>query len=461
MSKIVKKVFSGNWLSPNSLIAFSFLALIGVGAFLLWLPASSANGVSIDPVAAIFTATSATCVTGLSVIDIGTQLSLFGQLVVLALIQLGGLSVMTLSTFLLVLIGRRLGMQSEFALMDAYGVEEVKGLHSLLKWAVVMTFFVEALGASLLFWRYHLTDPSMSIAKAWYYAAFHAISSFCNAGFSLHSDSLIGFQKDLWYINIVGVLIVVGGLGFLPLYNLVTIRFWKRDLRMRGRIALHTKIVLSATAILIIFGTAIFLFQEWSNALKELPTLNKVNCSLFHAITPRTAGYNVLPMSSLSEGSRFITGILMFIGGSPGSAAGGIKTTTIVVLIFTVIAMCKRRTETCIFSRTISNTIVREALVIFLVFQLLILFSFGLLLHTEAAPGKVPEASKLLFETISAFGTVGLSIDYTPQLSELGRWIIIFSMYVGRLGTVAVALFIGREGDSMRIRYAEEEVVVG
>jgi trk system potassium uptake protein TrkH len=218
----------------------------------------------------------------------------------------------------------------------------------------------------------------MSIAKAWYYAAFHAISSFCNAGFSLHSDSLIGFQKDLWVINIIGSLIVVGGLGFLPLYNLVTIRFWKRDLRMRGRIALHTKIVLSATAILILAGTAIFLLQEWSNTLKELPTGAKVNCAFFHAITPRTAGYNVLPMSSLSEGSRFITGILMFIGGSPGSAAGGIKTTTIVVLIFTVIAMCKRRTETCIFSRTISNTIVREALVIFLVFQLLILFSFGL-----------------------------------------------------------------------------------
>jgi len=461
MSKLIKRADFWNWLTPNSLIALSFFALISVGAFLLCLPISSVKGVPLDPVSAIFTATSATCVTGLSVIDIGTQLSLFGQLVVLALIQLGGLSVMTLSTFVLVLLGRRLGMQSEFALMDAYGVEEVKGLHSLLKWAVIMTFFVEGIGAVLLYWRYHLADPSMGTLKTWYYAAFHSISAFCNAGFSLHSDNLIGFQQEFWFVNIIGFLIIFGGLGFLPLYNLVTIRFWKRDLRMRGRIALHTKIVLCATFILLVAGTGLFLLQEWDQALKDLPMASKINCAFFHAITPRTAGFNVLPMTSLTEGSRFITGILMFIGGSPGSAAGGIKTTTIVVLIFTVIAMCKRRTETCLFSRTVSNTIVREAVVIFLVVQLLILVAFGFLLHTEATAGNAPDASKLLFETISAFGTVGLSIDHTPQLSYWGRWIIIFSMYVGRLGPVAVALFVGREGDTMRIRYAEEEVVVG
>ncbi len=435
--------------------------LISIGSFLLWLPMSSANGQFLNPVTAIFTATSATCVTGLSVIDIGTELTFFGQLVVLGLIQLGGLSVMTLSTFLLVLIGRRLGMQSEFALMDAYGVEEVNGLHALLKWAIGMTFLFEGVGCVLLCWRYHVADPSISSAQAWYYAAFHSISAFCNAGFSLHSNNLIGFQKDFWYLNIINVLIVVGGLGFLPLYNLVTIRFWKRDLRKRGRIALHTKIVLHATAFLIIAGTAILLAQEWNHSLKDLPLQHKVNCALFQSITPRTAGFNAIQMSSLSEGARYVTGILMFIGGSPGSAAGGIKTTTIVVLIFTVIAMCKRRTETSLFSRTISNLIVREALVIFFVVQILILLAFGLLLQTEAAVGKPPDAAKLLFETISAFSTVGLSIDHTTSLSELGRWIIIFCMYLGRLGTVAIALFIGREGNAIRIRYAEEEVVVG
>lgn len=461
MSKIVKKVVFLNWLSPNSLIALSFLALIGLGSFLLSLPLSSATQIPIDPVSAIFTATSATCVTGLSVIDIGTQLSFFGQLVVLALIQVGGLSVMTLSTFLLVLIGRRLGMQSEFALMDAYGVEEVKGLHSLLKWAVIMTFVIEGIGAVLLYWRYHLTDPSMSTTTAAYYGIFHSVAAFCNAGFSLHRDNLIGFQKDVYFLNIINVLVVVGGLGFLPLYNLVTIRFWKQDLRKRGRIALHTKIVLSATLVLIVAGAGILLAQEWNHSLKDLPLAHKINCAIFHSITPRTAGFNAINMSSLSEGARYVTSILMFIGGSPGSAAGGIKTTTIVVLIFTVVAMCKRRTETSLFSRTVSNLIVREALVIFFVVQILILLAFGLLLQTEVAPGKTPEASKLLFETISAFSTVGLSIDHTPELSLWGRWVIIFSMYVGRLGPVAIALFIGREGDVTRIRYAEEEVVVG
>lgn len=461
MNKSVKKISFWGWITPHSLIAWSFLALIAVGSFLLWLPVSSANGQFLSPVTAIFTATSATCVTGLSVIDIGTQLTFFGQLVVLGLIQLGGLSVMTLSTFLLVLMGRRLSMQSEFALMDAYGVEEVKGVRSLLKWAVVLALLIEGIGAVFLYFRYQASFPGMAAGKAWYYAAFHSISAFCNAGFSLHSDSLVGFQTDLWYLNVVNVLIVVGGLGFLPMYNLVTIKFWKRDLRKRGRIALHTKIVLIATTLLIVVGTGLFLAQEWGHALKDLPLQHKVNCALFHSITPRTAGFNVVSMPSLTEGSRFVTGILMFIGGSPGSAAGGIKTTTIVVLICTIVAMCKRRTETSLFSRTISNTIVREALVIYLIVQTLILLAFGILLHTEAIGGATPEASKLLFETVSAFGTVGLSIDHTTHLSEAGRWVIIFSMYLGRLGTVAIALFIGREGDAIRIRYAEEEVVVG
>ncbi len=461
MNKSGKKISFWGWITPHSLIAWSFLGLISVGSFLLWLPVSSASGQFLSPVTAIFTATSATCVTGLTVIDIGTQLTFFGQLVVLGLIQLGGLSVMTLSTFLLVLMGRRLSMQSEFALMDAYGVEEVKGVRSLLKWAVVLALLIEGIGAVFLYFRYQVSFPEMDVGDAWYYAAFHSISAFCNAGFSLHSNSLVGFQTDLWYLNVVNVLIVVGGLGFLPMYNLVTIRFWKRDLRKRGRIALHTKIVLIATTLLIVLGTFLFLAQEWGHALKDLPLQHKVNCALFHSITPRTAGFNAVSMPSLTEGSRFVTGILMFIGGSPGSAAGGIKTTTIVVLICTIVAMCKRRNETSLFSRTISNTIVREALVIYLIVQTLILLAFGILLHTEAIGGATPEASKLLFETVSAFGTVGLSIDHTTHLSEAGRWVIILSMYLGRLGTVAIALFIGREGDAIRIRYAEEEVVVG
>jgi trk system potassium uptake protein TrkH len=461
MNKTVKKTSFWDWITPHSLIAWSFLLLIAVGSVLLWLPVSSANGKFLNPVSAIFTATSATCVTRLSVIDIGTELTLFGQLVVLALIQLGGLSVMTLSTFLLVLMGRRLSMQSEFALMDAYGVEEVKGVRSLLKWAVVLALLTEGVGAVFLYFRYHAAFPSMDVGKAWYYAAFHSIGAFCNAGFSLHSDSLVGFQKDIWYLNVINVLVVVGGLGFLPMYNLVTIKFWKRDLRKRGRIALHTKIVLIATAVLIVAGTGLILAQDWDHALKDLPVQHKINCALFHSITPRTAGFNAVSMPSLSEGSRFVTGILMFIGGSPGSSAGGIKTTTIVVLICTIIAMCKRRTETSLFSRTISNTIVREALVIILIVQALVFLAFGILLHTESLGGATPDAAKLLFETVSAFGTVGLSIDHTPHLSEAGRWVIIFCMYIGRLGTVAVALFIGRDEDAIRIRYAEEEIVVG
>ena len=464
MPNPVKKESVFQRLSPQWLMALGFLFAILIGALLLTLPISSASKQSLSPVAALFTATSATCVTGLSVIDLGTQLSLFGQLVVLVLIQLGGLGITTYGTFLLVLVGRRLSVKNEFVLMSSYGVEEVNGLRSLLRWTMGLTFLIEGLGAALLWTRYLIHAPELNMTPGTgtliYYAVFHSICAFCNAGFSLHSNSLIPFQNDPVYLVVIDLLIVLGGLGFLVLYNLITTKFWRRNLKTRGRVTLHSRIVLVTTLFLVAAGTAAFLFQEWDNTLKDLSVINKIDCSLFQSITPRTAGFNAVDMGQIKDTTRFTTALLMLIGGSPGSAAGGVKTTTLVVLIMTIIAICKNRNETVIFSRTIPNAVVREALVIFLLAILLVLTAFGLLLLTEA-PLKPDDASKLMFETISAAATAGLSINLTPSLSTAGQWVIIVCMYVGRLGPLAVALLIGAREESHRIRYPEEELVVG
>ncbi len=445
-------------------MALGFLFAIFVGALLLSLPAASAGGQKLGVVAALFTATSATCVTGLSVIDIGSELTLFGQLVVLALIQLGGLGITTFGTFLLVLVGRRLSVQSEFVVMSSYGVDEASSLRSLLRRMMGLTFLIEGGGALLLWIRYlhHAGDPGMpqGLLRTAYYAVFHSVSAFCNAGFSLHCNNLTPFRSDPLFLGVIEAQVILGGLGFLVLHNLTTTKFWRRNLKMRGRVTLHSKIALKATLVLIAVGALAFLALEWSHSLSGLSAMDKLTCALFHSVTPRTAGFNVVDMGRIQESTRFLTELLMLVGGSPGSAAGGIKTTTLVVLVMTVLAMCKGRQETVIQSRTVPNAVVREALVIFLLAIVLICTAFGLLLWTEA-PLREGDAPRLVFETVSATATVGLSIDVTSALSTLGRLVIIVCMFVGRLGPLAIALLVGGREEGQRIRFPEEDVVVG
>lgn len=453
-----------NRISPQALMALGFLFCILFGTGLLMLPAASGGARPLRPIDALFTATSATCVTGLSVIDIGTGLSLFGQIVLLCLIQVGALGITTLGTFLLVLVGRRLSIQNEFALMDAYGTIKVQGLKALLFWTIAFTFLFEGVGAALLGWRYHAIGEAAGLpmppGHIIYYAVFHAVSAFCNAGFSLHPDSLVRFQHDPVYLLVIDALVVLGGLGFLVLYNLITIKWWRSDLHKRGRITLHSKVVLLVSFWIIVLSALLFLANEWTHSLSGYSILDKVSCSLFNAIVPRTAGFNAIDMSTMTEGSRFLTSVLMLIGGSPGSSAGGIKTTTLFVLFMTILSMCRNRSETTIFERTITHTTVREAIVIFLSIIVIILTAYSFLLLTEptSLPG-TPE--KLMFETISATSTVGLSLDFTSSLTAAGRIIISICMYIGRLGPIAIALFIGKSSDVLHIRYPEEEIVVG
>jgi len=456
------KIIPARWI-----IAGVFLSAIIIGALLLMLPLATVDHAGLAPLAACFTATSATCVTGLSVIDIGSELTMFGQIVVLLLIQLGGLGIMTIGTFLLVLVGQRLSLQNEFVLMSTYGTNEANSLGSLLRLTIGFTFLIEAVGTILLWWCY-LTPPAevavpigYRIESPFYYAIFHSVSAFCNAGFSLHPNSLVDFQHDPFYLGIVSLLIITGGLGFLVVYNLATIRFWDKNLKTRGRLTLHGRVVLITTILLLAVGTGMILMQEWHNTLSEIPNFtDKLICSFFHSVTPRTAGFNCLPMTEINGTTRFTTSILMFIGGSPGSTAGGIKTTTLFVLTMTIIAFCKGRKRTVIFNRALPEKVVREALVIFLLSLTGIFLAYGLLLYSEH-PGTPGEASNLFFETVSAFATVGLTIDCTTTLSHIGQCIIMVCMFIGRLGPMTIALLIGSQVVIERIRYPEENIVVG
>lgn len=446
-------------LKPQWLISFGFALAILLGTGLLTLPWANTSGQWWNFVDALFTATSATCVTGLTVVDTGTHFTFFGQIVILSLIQLGGLGVMTFGTFLLVLVGRRLSVQNEFVLQNSFGVEEVRGMRSLLRYALGLTILIEGVGAISLTTRY--LELGYIQRDAIYYAIFHSVSAFCNAGFALHPDNLIGFREDPAYLITIMSLIVSGGLGFLVLHNLASIKFWRRNRKTRGRLSLHSRIVLSTTILLIFGGWLAILGTEWYASLQNLKLTDRLLCGLFQSITPRTAGFNVINMSDLSDPGRFTTILLMFIGGSPGSTAGGVKTTTMVVLILTIAAMLRGRRETELHHRTIPMAVVREALVIFLLGLFVVAIGFGLLLLTEGPRTGTDQSVRLLFESVSAFGTVGLSLDWTSNLSAAGRIVIIICMFVGRLGPLAAALIIGNIDVNQRLRYPEEEVVVG
>ncbi len=449
--------------TPEGIALKAFALFIVIGAIILWLPISNSKGEWTNPITALFTATSAVCVTGLIVVDTGSFFSHFGQMVILCLIQIGGLGIMTLGTFLLIFVGRRLTMQEEFVLMDSLGQKKVYGLKALMGRALLFTLFFELVGAAILSHVFHGRYGS-SWPAAIYHGTFHSVSAFCNAGFSLYSDSLTGFREDPVVLSTMAGLIILGGLGFLVLHNIGSIKFWRRNKLVRGRLSLHAKLVLLVTIVLGVTGTIVFLLSEWDGTLANMVIERKLGVALFQSITPRTAGFNMVDMSEIRPFTRFFTMLMMFVGGSPGSTAGGIKTTTIFALIATVVAMIKGREETVVYRRTISPQVVREALSIFVLGISCVICVFGFLLLSEQAAllsTGVLGTDDLLFETVSAFGTVGLSTGVTPELSICGKLAVILCMFIGRLGPLTIALIVGRRDFNQSVRYPSEEVVVG
>lgn len=441
-------------------VVAGFLALIAIGAVVLATPFARADGLWGNWPAALFTAFSAVCVTGLSVVDIAAEYSRAGQIVLMVLVEIGCLGLMTCGTFLLVAIGRRLSLSREFSLMNAYGVAQVQGLKGLIVWVVTCMLFVEAAGAVLLWVRFRDVFQDDAV----YMSIFYSMMSFCNAGFSILPGSLAFFADDPYVIAVCAFLTIAGGFGFLAIYNICTFKFLRRKSGGKGRLSLHTRLVLRFTLYLLAAAFAIFLLVEWNASLSGMPFWKKTWVAFYQAVTPRTCGFSIVPTENLHPLTRLVYGVLMFIGGGPGSASAGIKITTFAVLVYTLTAMCRGEEETVISKRTIPQDIVRESIVIFTALTTLAVLATGALFVTEHAAVAAGRSSleALVFEAVSAITTTGLSVGSTTSgLSASGRGVIIAAMFLGRLGALSVVMLIGDRESKRHIKFPSEELVVG
>ena len=440
-------------LHPAAALALSFLALISVGTTLLSLPFSSRTG-SVPFLDALFTATSATCVTGLTVLQTGSDWTPAGQLVILGLIQLGGLGIMTFSTFFAFIFSRRMSIRSRDLLEQSVAGRPVPNLGFILIMIVIGTLIFESIGAAVLTLRFASEFP---LQKAVFLGVFHAVSAFCNAGFSLFTQSFMGYRQDL-IINLTLILLIIsGGLGFGVLFDLKSL--WKKR-----HLSFHSKIVLSHSAGLILVGFFAILFLEWGNTLAGVSLPGKLLASLFQSVTARTAGFNTLDISHLTSSSLLILMILMMIGASPGSCGGGIKTTTFAVIMAINFSRLKDHRQVRLFNRGIPEPIISKSLGIAFFWIIVLTLATLFLLITEHPGGPHSEGRTLfievVFECFSALGTVGLSMGLTPVLTSIGKMLIILLMYVGRIGPVTLALAIAGK-PPLRYRYAEEHFLVG
>ncbi len=447
-------------LKPPQVVVLSFLVAIVVGVALLSLPLAYREGRTITLVDRIFTATSATCVTGLVVCDTARDWSPFGQTVIFLLFQTGGLGIMTLSTFFAVLLGRKFTLHRDVVIHSALDHNRIYGGRRLIVSIIALTMAIEIVGALLLFLRWNYTQ-GWPVHEKLVKSLFHSVSAFCNAGFSLFSDSFESFQSDL-YVNLVMIfLIFLGGLGFIVIFDVIRSVFSAREYR-RPLLSLQSTIVLIVSVLLIVIGAVSILFLEGDNVLREMTYKDRVMGALFQAVTPRTAGFNTLPISRFTPATLIVLMLLMFIGASPGSTGGGIKTCTFAIVISAVWAMARNRDKVFMFGRTIPRSIVRRALVIFIVSLIWILCATFLFVACEGKNlGTENLVVRSLFEVTSAFGTVGLSTGITSHLSTLGKVIIVVTMFVGRVGPLTLALAVAISEEKIDYSYPEEKVMVG
>lgn len=441
-------------LGPARILVFSFAGAIAIATLLLMLPISHHKPVGF--IDALFTITSAICVTGLTVVDTGTTFTLFGQIVILVTIQLGGLGVMTFSTFFVYLLGGKLSFGNRELLQETLSQAPMKNLKALLQTVFLATFIIEALGALLLALRW---SREMPLSEALYYGIFHSVSAFCNAGFALFPNNMESFTGDFIINFTLSTLIILGGLGFVVIFELA-----RKRAQTPRRLSLHARLVLLASGLLIFGGMALLLLFEYRNAIKDLPWSAKLWGTYFQSVTARTAGYNTINLGALSDASLFLIIILMFIGASPGSCGGGIKTTTFAIMLSFIKARFHNLSDANLLGRRIPDETASKAIAISFFSLSLILF-FTLLLVLVETQFVSHQASRgifleLLFEVTSAFGTVGLSVNLTPTLSEVSRLLITLVMFIGRLGPLTVAIAVGGEKKA-RFQYAQENVLVG
>ena len=457
----VSRLAYRRWLAPSHLPILTFAGLILAGTLLLMLPAAS-TGSGLSWVDALFTATSATCVTGLAVVDTGTDLSRFGQWVVLLLIQCGGLGIMTFSTVFILFLGGRLSFLGRTVIQDTFTHGPDTRLASLVKHVLLLTLILEVMGAALLFLRFAGMHPP---GQALFYSLFHAVSAFCNAGFSLYSNNFEGFKQDFLLNLTIAGLIITGGLGFLVLMETRRRLFSRRTPLKSRRLSVHSKMVFILTLLLLTVGTSGFLLLEWHGTLGDLPLPDKLLAAFFQSVTTRTAGFNTLDFGKMASITLFFTISLMFIGAGSGSTAGGIKVNTLGVLLALSRARLRGEEAVNIFHRTLSSAVVGRAIAVFAVSLVVVHGATMALVMTEM--GFTPQAQngklflELLFEVVSAFGTVGLSTGVTPKLSSTGKLILVLVMFTGRLGPLAIVLGLFGKERKVKLEYGETNVMIG
>lgn len=438
--------------STTQIIALGFVCVILVGTLLLMLPVAARSGESTPFLSAFFTATSATCVTGLVVVDTFTHWTIFGQLVILTMIQIGGLGFMTIAICFAIFMKRSISLRERGILKESVNTLQIGGVVKLTKKIVFGTVLFEVLGAVILSVRFAM---DMGAAKGIYFGIFHAVSAFCNAGFDLMGGaepyiSMSGYVGDVVINTTIMLLIIIGGIGFIVWDDL-----YEHKLRFR-EYRLHTKIVLSFTLLLIFVGALLFYLFEKDHLLAGMGPKDTVLASLFCAVTPRTAGFNTVDTAALSQSSKLLTMVLMFIGGSPGSTAGGIKTTTMLVMLLFVWSNLRSSYGSNIYGRRLEEASIRKASIV---------FTINLCLAVTAAITicsiQPLHMEDILFEVFSAIGTVGMSTGVTRELVPASRVIIAVLMYCGRLGSMTFALSLAERKYVAPVQQPEEKIIIG
>lgn len=446
LSNLLKK------LSRIQIIAIGFFAVIIIGSLLLMLPFATKQGQTTSYIDALFTATSATCVTGLVPFDTFTHWTLFGQLVILFMIQLGGIGFMTVITMATLFMRHKIGLQNRMLIMESAGTITLSGIGELVKRIVFGTAVFEAAGAVLLATQF---IPVFGWVKGIYVSVFHSVSAFCNAGFDLMGQleagsSMILFNNNAVILITLSALILIGGLGFFVWDDIVVCRGRFKKYQM------HTKLVLSCSAVLVAVPFVLFFIFEYSHAFEGMDIFDKLINSLFQAVTPRTAGFSGIDMSTLSEPGGILTIVLMFIGGNPGSTAGGVKTTTIAIILISTVSYLRQDDDVNVFKKRIEENMVRRASAIaFIYFSMILVSSF---IISAIEPLTLRE---VLFETVSAVATVGLSMNVTPTLSVVSKLILIVLMYAGRLGALTFIMMLSKRSKQAILKRPVGKIMIG
>lgn len=451
--KLSEKLINLLGLKPAQLLIVSFLMTILLGTLLLTLPISSKSGSGLSFVDALFTATSATCVTGLIVKDTGSFFSGFGQLVILALIQIGALGIMTFSVTLFLAMGKKISNREAIAMQDVLDQDSLSGILGLIKFIAKMTIIIEVLGAGLLYIGFmpHVSNPWQRL----YISLFHSISAFCNAGFSLFSDSIVKYADNGIISLTIAFLIIFGGLGFIVVKDLWD-KYIKHNRPQSLGLKLHTKLVLTMTLALLLIGTICIFFAENNVNFTNMPLKEKILISFFQSASARTAGFNSVDIGAMTNASLFIIIVLMFIGASSGSTGGGIKTTTFWILLESFSSNLQNKEDINAFKRKIPVMTVGKAIAIFILSLGLVILFMYLLSIFEPLPFR-----DMIFEVVSAFGTVGLSCGITAKFHVAGKLLITLLMFLGRLGPLTIVLAFSGYKRRINYTYAEEKIMVG